>query len=468
MDESKVVHELPGTTVLVEAGIRSPIEDDRVRPTQRVNNVVVSRLDSSKQQTSGILQPKLPGDVPLKQSFAEGADRSVSVTPKTLLPVSSSTQVSRSGLGKSPVTRTPPVTPPEQLAERCTFTQTYDWLIFALHGQYVRPLRSSDWVPGEACQHVHDGFELPPGAGTTADACMLTGKNHVYIEKREFVIVQDSKGEVYIDEVERGAWVQMRSVEGAEEEPMLWFEPEPRLEKPYRLYADSKTCVKQQREFQQGSRTAAHPHVQSWQYRPTCSRRNTNGSKSSSLHRRTYNTRLCMHVSHFDKASQLIRHPMPRIFVAAATGGTVAVEVSPADTVRTLKEQLELTCGVAAAEQRLTCGLQVLEDEETLEALGIEESCTLYQSLSLLGAGKKRKKKTYTKPKKQKHKKKKVKLAVLKFYKVDANDKVTRLRKECPRETCGAGVFMAAHENRTYCGRCGLTYILNPEEKTEA
>lgn len=95
--------------------------------------------------------------------------------------------------------------------------------------------------------------------------------------------------------------------------------------------------------------------------------------------------------------------------------------------------------------------------------LSVQEA-TLYQSLELLGAGKKRKKKTYTKPKKQKHKKKKVKLAVLKFYKVDGNDKVTRLRKECPRETCGAGVFMAAHKNRTYCGRCGLTYILNAEE----
>lgn len=157
-----------------------------------------------------------------------------------------------------------------------------------------------------------------------------------------------------------------------------------------------------------------------------------------------------------------------QIFVVAATGGTVAVDVALADTVRDVKKQLEVMCGVGANDQRLTCGLQVLEDEQTLEELGIEESCTVFQSLSLLGAGKKRKKKTYTKPKKQKHKKKKVKLAVLKFYKVDANDKVTRLRKECPRDTCGAGVFMAAHENRTYCGRCGLTYILNPEEKTES
>jgi ubiquitin len=53
--------------------------------------------------------------------------------------------------------------------------------------------------------------------------------------------------------------------------------------------------------------------------------------------------------------------------------------------------------------------------------------------LRLRGGGKKRKKKTYTKPKKNKHKKKKVKLHVLKFYKVDENGKITRLRRECPK-----------------------------------
>lgn len=55
-------------------------------------------------------------------------------------------------------------------------------------------------------------------------------------------------------------------------------------------------------------------------------------------------------------------------------------------------------------------------------------------------SAKKRKKKNYTTPKKIKHKKKKVKLAVLKFYKVDGNGKISRLRRECTSETCGAGV----------------------------
>ena len=64
----------------------------------------------------------------------------------------------------------------------------------------------------------------------------------------------------------------------------------------------------------------------------------------------------------------------------------------------------------------------------------------------------------YTKPKKIKHKHKKYPLAVLKFYRVDDDGKITRLRRECPNETCGTGVFMATHYDRSYCGKCGLTY----------
>jgi len=60
----------------------------------------------------------------------------------------------------------------------------------------------------------------------------------------------------------------------------------------------------------------------------------------------------------------------------------------------------------------------------------------------------------------------KVKLAVLKYYKVDDNGKIHRLRRECPAEECGAGIFMAAHFDRQYCGKCGLTYVFaNNEEK---
>ena len=55
--------------------------------------------------------------------------------------------------------------------------------------------------------------------------------------------------------------------------------------------------------------------------------------------------------------------------------------------------------------------------------------------LRLRGGAKKSKKKVYTTPKKIKHKRKKTKLAVLKYYKVDGDGKIERLRRECPTET---------------------------------
>lgn len=61
-------------------------------------------------------------------------------------------------------------------------------------------------------------------------------------------------------------------------------------------------------------------------------------------------------------------------------------------------------------------------------------------------------------PKKIKHKHKPVKLAILKYYKVDSDGKIKRLRRECPNETCGAGVFMAAHKDRQYCGQSEILF----------
>lgn len=47
---------------------------------------------------------------------------------------------------------------------------------------------------------------------------------------------------------------------------------------------------------------------------------------------------------------------------------------------------------------------------------------------------------------------------------VDENGKIHRLRRECPAEQCGAGVFMAAMEDRHYCGKCGYTLVFSRPE----
>jgi small subunit ribosomal protein S27Ae len=81
----------------------------------------------------------------------------------------------------------------------------------------------------------------------------------------------------------------------------------------------------------------------------------------------------------------------------------------------------------------------------------------VFKILNVVGGAKKRKKKTYSKPKKRKHTHKKVKLRLLKYYQVDADGTVVRLRQECPQ--CGPGVYMAKHKNRVSCGRCSMTEI---------
>ena len=118
---------------------------------------------------------------------------------------------------------------------RSTTQTSHDWEVFAVHSGFVQPTNELNWQAG---YYNYNSFSLPPGS--TPAFCNNNGLPAT--AWRPFIF-RNPPRDFFLDDTFR-SMPPLNPWQTKELEQALCVASEPREEIPFRLFADSKSCVK--------------------------------------------------------------------------------------------------------------------------------------------------------------------------------------------------------------------------------
>eukprot|EP00915_Cephaloidophora_sp_WS-2016_P009177 GHVH01013002.1.p1 GENE.GHVH01013002.1~~GHVH01013002.1.p1 ORF type:complete len:205 (+),score=19.03 GHVH01013002.1:217-831(+) len=125
--------------------------------------------------------------------------------------------------------------------ERCAMKPSYAWEVFASHGTVVRPAIDHNYLPGHGgTRRLRGSFYLPPGSEPFTGTGYSIRCNDPFVFPNPPRTCRDEPNLRHPPASAPLLWQD--DIQDIDQ--MLWHRSEPRRERPYRIYADSKMCLK--------------------------------------------------------------------------------------------------------------------------------------------------------------------------------------------------------------------------------